>query len=73
MSRYIVENARLSIISKLAKFDNDHEVQLSKPYKLEVRDQSNLSPEAKESLALLAEKQAWAVNYYFPTKSCTKE
>jgi hypothetical protein len=43
------------------------------PYRLEVKNQRGLSREAREFLSLSAEKQAEAVEKYYPSKQCTEE
>jgi hypothetical protein len=72
MSRYQAETSRREILSKL--YDST-EVAYEPPglYRLEVENQTRLSREAREFLSLSAEKQAEAVEKYYPSEPVTEE
>lgn len=72
MSRYRNETTRRKILCRLY---NSIGVAYEPPgpYRLEFENQRCLSREAREFLSLSTEKQAEAVNSYYPSKQCTKE
>lgn len=65
MSRYRDERARREIIFKLYELRGD-DCLPPEPLRIEVEDQRVLSREAREFLSLSAERQAQAVDYYYP-------
>lgn len=72
MSRYKEERARLEILCKLYDITGVA-YEAPRPYRLEVENQIGLSREARKFLSLSAEKQAEAVNSYFPPKIYTED
>jgi len=72
MSRYKEERARREILCKFYDITGVA-YEAPGPYGLEVDNQRDLSREAREFLSLSAEKQAKAVEKYYPSKQCTEE
>ena len=71
MSRYQAEISRREILCKLYDFTGVAYEALG-PYRLEVENQTLLSREAREFLSLSAEKQAEAVEKYYPSEPVTE-
>ncbi|HZY25302.1 MAG TPA: hypothetical protein VFE71_05710 [Bacteroidales bacterium] len=72
MSRYKEERARREILCKLYDITGVA-YEAPEPYRLEVENQRDLSKEAREFLSLSAEKQAEAVEKYYPSEPVTEE
>ena len=72
MSLHLNETTRREILCKLYDFTGVAYEALG-PYRLEVENQTRLSREAREFLSLSAEKQAEAVEKYYPSEPATEE
>ena len=72
MSRYKEERARREILCKLYDLTGEA-YEPPGPYMLEVENQRGLSRKAREFLSLSAEKQAEAVEKYYPSEPVTEE
>jgi hypothetical protein len=72
MSRYQAEISRREILCKFYDITGVA-YEAPGPYRLEVENQRDLSREAREFLSLSAEKQAEAVEKYYPSEPETEE
>ena len=72
ISRYQAEISRWEILCKLYDFTGVAYEALG-PYRFEVENQTRISREAREFRSLSAEKQAEAVEKYYPSEPVTEE